>query len=200
MRAGETLMAMATTFTKPTGPTRAVVAAAAAFALAALLAACADGSVEVQENGFRSLPADQVVFQLETDIKDLGILRARLHADTAHVWEDEARTVMFPVDLKLYDENGVQTAHLTAREGEMDTRTDKMVARGNVVLVSSQGDRQILTEELHYAPRTGQIWSEVHTVYIEGQARMEGEGFRADDRLNDVRVFKSTAENVPLGS
>lgn len=194
------LMAIARTFTRSAAAARAVLPMAVAIAAAALLAACADGSVEVQENGFRSLPADQVVFQLETDIKDLGILRARLHADTAHIWEDEAKTFMFPVDLKLYDENGAQTAHLTAREGEMDTRTDKMVARGNVVLVSAEGDRRILTEELHYAPRTGQIWSDVHTVYFEGQARMEGEGFRADDRLNDVRVFKSTAENVPLGS
>jgi LPS export ABC transporter protein LptC len=173
----------------------------AALAACALFTACSDGSVAVDPgNGFRALPADQVVFQLESDIKDLGVLRARLHADTAHIWEDEAKTFMFPVDLKLYDENGTQTAHLTAREGEMDTRTDKMVARGNVVLVSADGDRRILTEELHYAPRTNQIWSDVHTVYFEGQARMEGEGFRADDRLNDVRVFRSTAENVPLGS
>jgi LPS export ABC transporter protein LptC len=192
-------MAIARTF-KDTDRRRARTGMAA-LAACALLTACSDGSVEVDAgNGFRALPADQVVFQLESDIKDLGVLRARLHADTAHIWEDEAKTVMFPVDLKLYDENGAQTAHLTAREGELDTRTDKMVARGNVVLVSADGDRRILTEELHYAPRTNQIWSDVHTVYFEGQARMEGEGFRADDRLNDVRVFRSTAENVPLGS
>jgi LPS export ABC transporter protein LptC len=165
-----------------------------------LVSACSDGSVTVADAGFRALPADQVAFQLETDIKDLGILRARLHADTAHIWEDEARTLMFPVDLKLYDENGVQTAHLTAREGELDTRTNKMVARGNVVLVSTEADRRVHTEELHYDPRAGQIWSDVHTVFFEGESRMEGEGFRADDRLSDVLVYKSTADRIPLGS
>jgi hypothetical protein len=65
-----------------------------------------DASEAVAGSGFRDLPADQVVFDLDTDIKDLGVLRARLHADTAHIWEDSAQTLMFPLDLKLYDDDG----------------------------------------------------------------------------------------------
>ena len=147
---------------------------------------------------YRDLPADQVVFDLDTDIKDMGVLRARLHADTAHVWEDSAKTLMFPVDLKLYDENGAQTAHLTAREGELESRSNRMVARGNVVLVTTQGDRRILTEELHYDPQNHRIWSDVHTVLIEDDSRVEGEGFRSDDQMKNVEVFKSTGENIEI--
>jgi LPS export ABC transporter protein LptC len=177
---------------------RLAVAALALLVIAGL-AACQDGSEAVAGSGFRSLPADQVVFQLETDIKDLGVLRARLHADTAHIWEDEAHTLMFPLDLKLYDDNGGEAAHLTANEGELDSRTNKMVARGNVILVTTDGNRRILTEELHYDPRTKRIWSDVHTVIYEGDSRAEGQGFQADDQLSTVEIFQGTFENIPFG-
>jgi LPS export ABC transporter protein LptC len=172
---------------------------AVATAIATLAAACADGSEAVAGSGFRALPADQVVFNLETDMKDVGVLRARLHADTAHIWEDDAKTLLFPVNLRLYDDNGAESAHLTAREGELDSRTNEMVARGNVVLVSRERGRRILTEELHYDPRSGRIWSDVHTVFYDGDSRMEGVGFRTDQRMHDVEVFQSTGENIPFG-
>ncbi len=162
--------------------------------------ACSDGSDVVAGADFRALPADQVVFRLDTDIKDLGVLRARLHADTAYIWDDVAKTLMFPVSLRLYDDNGAESAHLTAREGELDSRTNAMVARGDVVLLASEQRRRILTEELHYDPRTGRIWSDVHTVFYDGDSRMEGEGFLSDDRMQDIQVFQSTAEGIPLGS
>ena len=164
----------------------------------AVVAGCGDQEDPVSGGELADLPADQVVFDLATDIKDLGVLRARLRADTAHVWEDSAQTLMFPVDLELYDRDGAMTAHLTADEGELESRTNNMVARGNVVLVSTGSDRRILTDELHYDPRAGRIWSDVHTVLVEGESRIEGEGFESDDQLQNVEVFKSTGQNIEL--
>jgi LPS export ABC transporter protein LptC len=175
-----------------------LVAPVVALLVATGLTACRDGSEGVAGAGFLDLPADQVVFDLDTDIKDLGVLRARLHADTAHIWEDSAITLMFPVDVKLYDDNGGEAAHLTAREGQLDSRSNKMVARGDVVLVTTDGNRRILTEELHYDPGTGRIWSDVHTVFYEGESRMEGQGFRADDQMTNVEVFKARGQNIQI--
>jgi LPS export ABC transporter protein LptC len=176
----------------------AVTLLAMALALATGTLGCDDGSEAVAGSGFRTLPADQIVFDLEMDIKDLGVLRARLHADTAYIWEDSAKTLMFPVDLRLFDDHGGENAHLTAREGELETRTNAMVARGDVVLVSPEQNRRILTEELHYDPRTKRIWSDVHTVFFDGASRIEGQGFRADDQMRDVEVFQATGENIPV--
>lgn len=179
---------------------KSLLGPALATAIASLAVACGDGSDAVSAGGFRDLPADQVGFNIEMDMKEVGVMRARLHADTAHIWEDEAKTVMFPINLRLYDDNGGESAELTAREGEIDSRTNEMVARGNVVLVSREQNRRLLTEELHYDPRTGRIWSDVHTVYYDGDTRMEGVGFRTDQRMHDVEVFQSTGENIPFGS
>lgn len=164
--------------------------------VAAAAMGCADQADPTAEPSYRDLPADHVVLSLDTDIKEMGSLRARLHADTAYIWEDSARTLMFPVDLKLYDENGSQTAHLTADEGEMDSNTNRMVARGNVVLVTIEGDRRVLTEELHYDPRNGRIWSDVRSVLFDGGSRLEGSGFRASGDMSDIEVFESTGENI----
>jgi len=180
------------------GSERRTVGVLGLLAAALVVLACGDGSEAVAGHGFRNLPADQVVFDLDTDIKELGVLRARLHADTAYIWEDSATTLMFPMDLKLYDENGTENAHLTAREGELDSRTNRMVARGDVVLVADGGARRILTEELHYDPRIARVWSDVHTVFYDGDSRMEGQGFRADDGMRDVEVFQSTGDNIPV--
>lgn len=161
------------------------------------LAACGNGD-PVGDRGFPDLPADHVVLQMDTDIKDMGSLRARIHADTAYVWEDSATTVMFPVELELYDADGAQTAHLTADEGELDSNTNKMVARGNVVLITTGDERRLLTEELHYDPRRGQIWSDVHTVMFQGDTRVEGSGFRANEDMTDIEVFESRGENIEI--
>ena len=167
-------------------------------ALATAGAACVSQEDPTSERDFRDLPADQVMLDLDTDIKEMGSLRARLHADTAYLWEDSARIRMFPVDLKLFDEHGAQTAHLTADQGELDSNTNRMIARGNVVLVTTEGDRRVLTEELHYDPRPGRVWSDVHTVLIEGETRLEGAGFRANADMSDVEVFESTGENIEI--
>lgn len=165
--------------------------------LTVILVACGeDGPVTGRD--FQDLPADQVMFDADYDIKDLGVLRARLHADTAYVFEDSARILWRPVDLKLFDANGAQSAHLTSREGTLDTRTNRMVATGNVVLVTTEGDRRILTEELHYDPRTGRIWSDVPAVVFEGETRLEGQGFSSDEDMKNVEVFKGTGENIRI--
>ncbi len=174
----------------------------AASAIAALLAiaafGCGRGEDPTGGSNLRDLPADQVVFDLRMNINDMGVVRARLHADTAYIWEDSAKTLMVPVDLKLYDDDGAETAHLTADEGTHYARDNRMTARGNVVLVTADGDRRILTEELHYDPHQGRIWSDLPTVMFQGDSRVEGKGFRADDQMKNIEVFKSTGENIEI--
>lgn len=174
-----------------TGRARWWIAAVAAGAVA-----CGGGEDPVAERGYHDLPADHVVWDLDTDIKDMGSLRARIHADTAYIWEDSARTLMFPVEVTLFDENGAQTAHLTANEGELDSNTNVMIARGNVILITEEDNRRLLTEELHYDPRRSRIWSDVATVLHQGETRVEGTGFRANEDMSDIEVFGSTGENL----
>lgn len=177
---------------------RGMVRFVATLGTAAAMAACGPDESPVAGRDFQDLPADQVMFDAEYDITDMGTLRARLRSDTAFVFEDSAQILWRPVDLKLYDRNGTQTSHLTSREGVLDTRTNRMVATGNVVLITVEQHRRILTEELHYDPRTGRIWSDVRTVVFEGETRLEGQGFSSDEDMQNIEVFKGTGENIRI--
>jgi LPS export ABC transporter protein LptC len=146
----------------------------------------------------QQLPADQIMTDVQYDVRDVGVLRARLFADTAYMFEDSAKLYMRPVHLMLFNEEGEQVADLTSREGTMDTRTRAMEARGNVVLVATDGNRRVETEELHYDPGANLIWSDVATVYHEGDTRIDGDGFTSDGQMRNVQVKGATAENLPI--
>ncbi len=160
--------------------------------------ACGRGEEAVAGTDRPALPADQVMLDVQYDVRDVGVLRARLFADTAYLYEDSAQLRMRPVELTLFDETGVEVADLTSREGEMDTRTNAMVARGDVVLVAREGSRRIETAELHYDPRADLIWSDVATTYYEDDTKIEGSGFTSDGEMRNVQVKDATAENLPI--
>ena len=164
-----------------------------------VLAACSHGENPVAE-GLTTLPedADQVMSDVQYDVRDLGVLRARLFADTAYVFEDSSKVLMRPVRLTLFDQEGKEAAHLTALEGTTDTRTQAMVAKGHVVLVTQDGNRRIETEELHYDPRADMIWSDLKTTYTEGETKVVGDGFTSDGNMNDVRVKNGKAQNLKI--
>lgn len=165
--------------------------------LCVVLAGCARSENPVAE-GSLSLPADQVLSDVQEDVRDLGVLRARLFADTAYVFEDSSKVLMRPVRLTLFDEGGKKAAHLTALQGTVDTRTQAMVAKGHVVLVTEDGNRRIETEELHYDPRADMIWSDLKTTYTEGETKVVGDGFTSDGRMDDVRVKNGKAQNLKI--
>lgn len=166
------------------------------FSILALLGC--KGQETKGQTGFEEMRADQVMFGVQYDIKDMGTLRARLLADTAFVWEDSAKALFKPVKLDLYDDNGRRTAHLTSKEGVLYSEKNEMVAIGNVVLTSVENERQILTEELFYNGASGELWSNVRSVMIDKEGRVEGTGFRTNREMTDVEVFGSTGRDLEV--
>src|SRR5690606_36024843 len=99
---------------------RRIGGAAVAILGGCLALACGGEENTIVGRDFQDLPADQVMFGSDYDIRDMGILRARLHSDTAYVFEDSASVLWRPVELLLFDVDGTQTANLTSREGTLD--------------------------------------------------------------------------------
>lgn len=157
------------------------------WTIAALVTACGSSPQEPTATGdFVPLSSDVmvgVVFKPSTD----GVQTALLYSDTVYMRRDSSRYDLVGVDLKTYDVTGRLSATLTSETGEYSTVGQKMVARGNVVLITTDG-RRIETEELHYDPNTRRIWSDVPTtVYEEGYV-MRGTSFTADDGFRNVNI------------
>ncbi|HEX6939131.1 MAG TPA: LPS export ABC transporter periplasmic protein LptC [Longimicrobiales bacterium] len=170
-----------------------------------LAAACGAGDQgPVAGEEYARLAADNVVAGVEHFVTRDGIRQAVLRADTGYFYEDSARVDLVNVHLTLFRGTGEEAADLTSAAGQLNQRTEAMVARGNVVLVTVDG-RRIETEELHYDPRQQRIWSDVRTVHIQNGARLEGESFEAKldgtGQLRDLvlREPRGRAESVEIG-
>src|SRR5688500_18060838 len=134
----------------------------AALALTMALAAC-NGTTGPATSDFASLPADQVLVGVEHATTVDGIRRARILSDPTHVFNDSSSVHLIGVNLETYDPNGAVSSKLTSKSGTLDTNTNKMIARGSVVLnIMGAQAQTITTEELHYDPQAKRVWSDVN--------------------------------------
>ena len=172
------------------GPARYKAAMKRFLALALLLGACKGNEVSPMATvGYKDIPADQIIVNMEQYVTQSGRQRAVLRGDTAYVFEDSAKAHVIKVNMTLFNENGGERAQLTAREGDFSSTSQAMVARGNVVLVTRGADsRTIESEELHYDPNAKRIWSTKPTVMRHGGSTLRGSGFESDDQFVNVRV------------
>src|SRR5688572_18701822 len=95
---------------------------------------------------------DQEVSDFVVTETDAGHPQWTLYARSAAIYNPRNTIVARGVRIDFFDEEGERTSTLTAREGEMNQMRRDMVARGNVVLQSSEGTR-MSTEELQFLNR-----------------------------------------------
>lgn len=177
---------------------RVVLAVAGAMVFGACGGADGPGSGDRPGDRLTDLPADHVAWGLHTDINEMGALRARVHGDTVYTWEESGHMRLVPLQARLFDRHGGPTSLITAAEGTLETRTNRMTARGGVVLTDLATGRRLLTAELHYDPAAGRIWSDTTSTLIEEETRVQGSGFEATDDMSAVEVFQSTAEGLEV--
>lgn len=136
--------------------------------------------------------ADQVLFGVKFFLTDAGLRRAELQSDTAYMYDENTRTELRVVNTTFFKNSGEKDAVLTSRAGTYNVRLGNMEARGNVVVVSTDG-RKLETEHLRYDPGRNEIASDSAFVIREANGRVtEGVGFIGDPDLNNVRVLSAT--------
>ena len=158
-------------------------------ALIGVLPACGErDEPPIAEAEIANMGADQVMFGIEHYITANGVVRGLLRADTAFMYEDSALVRVRPVNLTLYDEQGEVAGEVTARAGRLDTRTQNMIATGDVVVESEERGQRIETEELHFDPQGDRVWSTVATTLHRDGTTLRGTGFTSNTRLTDTRL------------
>lgn len=145
--------------------------------------------------------ADQVMFGVHLFLTDAGVRRAELLADTAFTYDDNTRTDLRVVNTTFFKTNGEKDAVLTSRQGTYNVRLGNMEARGDVVVVATDG-RKLETPHLRYEPTRNEIASDSAFVLTESNGRVtEGIGFIGDPDLTNVRILrgaKSRGSSIPL--
>jgi len=125
---------------------------------------------------------DQEVTDFVLTETDAGHPQWTLYAKWAATYT--ARNVVIARDIRVdfFDEQGARSSELTAREGEIQQATRDMTARGNVVLMTTEGTR-MTTEEMRFSNRE-QLMTSDRLVRVErGGDVLEGVGFSSDPNL-----------------
>jgi LPS export ABC transporter protein LptC len=165
------------------------VKALALVASVLVLVACSEGAEPpVAAPNPLADSADQVMFGIRWNMTSYGVLQARLLADTAYFFDDNARMELRNVHMTFFDALGQQSSVLTSREGTYNTRLSTAEARGNVVMTGEEG-RRLTTEQLRYNQGQNLVSSDSAFVFTGPNQRLEGIGFVSDPELNNVRVL-----------
>jgi LPS export ABC transporter protein LptC len=133
--------------------------------------------------------ADQVMYNARFNLTDQGLQRAHLESDTAYFFDDNTRIELMKVHTTFFTATGQKNAVLTSERGTFNNRTNNMVARKNVVVVTEDG-RRLTTPELIYNQQQNEISSDSAFVETEPTRRLEGIGFRSDPDMKNIRILK----------
>ena len=172
-------------------------------AVAGVLAACTTppaptGTVAEDADG------SQRTYGMNLKLSEGGVLKADVHGDTAYQRPGNPDvTEIKGVRLTFYDQEGKKPGRLTSREGEYDVRTGIMVARGNVVLITTNEkgqQRTVKSEELRYDQRGDRVWSDRETLVEEGGQTLVSEGFTSDTRFTNIRGTNSKTTGVRVNA
>ena len=161
------------------------------IACVGLLAACGpDERGPVVSPELEAMQADQVIFNLEHVLQINGVREAIVKADTSYHFRDS--TVVYlhgHVELRsFHGETGTHRAVLTSSRARLDQHDSSVTAYGGAILVIVEIDREIRSEEIHYAPQRNRVWSDSATCSREGDKIVEGSGFSADLDFTLVEV------------
>ena len=139
------------------------------------LAGCDQARRAVPGASTGELP-DQEVSDFVVTETDAGRPEWTLYARNAGMFNARSLVVAHGVRIDFFDEQGKRSSTLTAREGEMHQARRDMVARGNVVLQTTEGTR-MTTEVLQFLNKQQRIVSD-QLVRVERQGDvLTGYGF-----------------------
>ena len=166
----------------------------AALALLLLAAAgCGTERSSVPSRAAGELPDQEVTSFVLTET-DQGAPQWKLYARYAATYYSRDVTVARAIRVDFFDEQGAQSSELTAREGEIQSQTHDMTARGDVVLQTREGTR-MSTQEIRFLNREQKIVSPPEQrvrVEREGDV-LTGYGFESDPGLKHYKMARPEA-------
>ena len=135
------------------------------------------------------LGADNVMYGMTSYLTLSGVREGRIEADTAYLFADSSTAHLRSMRVVFYDDRGEERASVTGLAGEWDQSSDKMIARGNVVLLVRSDGRKIESPEIHYDPQSERIWSDSATVQTLADGTVtRGTAFQSDLEFENLRI------------
>jgi LPS export ABC transporter protein LptC len=130
-----------------------------------------------------------VVFGMTAYMTSTGVRSGKVEADTAYTYADSTDVDLRGMHVIFYDDDGNERATVTARSGEWNENTDRMIAHGDVVLIVDADSSKIESQEINYDPDSDRVWSDSATVRtLKDGSVTRGSSFESDIDFNNVVV------------
>jgi LPS export ABC transporter protein LptC len=165
----------------------------------ALVAGCSGGK-KLSASGTSGELPDSEVEDFSVTETDSGRPEWTLFAKHAATYQARDLVTARTLRIDFFDEKTrAKTSELIAREGELYQRTRDLVARGNVVLLTTEGWR-MSTEEMHFLNSHRKITSD-KLVRVEKEGTvLEGVGFESDPNLEHFEFQHQIRATVQPGA
>ena len=136
--------------------------------------------------------AEQMAFGINFILTDEGVRRALVRADTLLVYDDATREELRKVTATFFTPTGEQDAVLTALQVVHNNRLGTLEARGNVVIVSTDG-QQMESPHVRYDPSRQEISSDSAFTLTEGERVTKGIGFVSNPDMTNMRILRGAS-------
>jgi LPS export ABC transporter protein LptC len=169
------------------------VAVAALIALL-LAAACEIENSEQVAGGSGEIP-DEIVSDFTTAESDSGRVRWKLTAPKANKFNARKVFVMDQPRIEFFDDAGRLQTTLVSDNGEYFSDSRDMLAYGNVVVVSVEGD-VLETDSLRYVNDDDKITSDSFVKLTRGDDVITGYGLECDHNLSSVDIKRDVKATI----
>lgn len=138
---------------------------------------------------------DEVFADFVTQESDSGMAKWRLTAPRAKRYNDKKLILLDKPTIEFYDENGAIKTRLDSDAGEYYEDERNMLAYGNVVVKSIDGDI-LETDSLFWDNQHGKILSNCFVKLTRGRDVMTGYGMECKQDLNSVVIKRDVKATV----
>jgi len=167
-----------------------------ALALALLVSAgCGSPSPAPQKEKAAKGTPDQSFRGVSLRESSNGKLEWDLHARRASRPVADGPTLLDSLEVLFYQGGPVVRSTLTADSGRVDLEKGTLVATGNVVVISPEGNR-LETEELRWDRKKDQVYSDKFVRLTRAKDVLTGVGFRSDPNLESYQLLKDVRATV----
>ena len=163
-----------------------------------LTVACGTPAPEPQESVQTSGAPTQSFKNLELRESTEGNLEWVLRAQTAWQASSSGPTRLETIQVDFYQGSDEIRSVLTADSGRVDSRAGSLLATGNVIVVTPEGNR-LETEQLSWDRKNAKVVSDVAVRMLHGRDVLTGVGFESDPDLEHFELFEDVRASVHEG-
>ncbi len=167
-------------------------------ALAAVLlvsAGCGSTSpAPPKEKGSKGAP-EQVFRGVNLRESSGGKVEWDLHAIRAVQISPNGPTALDSLEVFFYQGGPVVQSTLTADSGRVDVEKGILIAYGNVIVITPEGNR-LETEELHWDRKQDRVYGDKFVRLIRAKDVLTGIGFKSDPNLQSYEILKDVQATV----